>query len=275
MPSAAELAAWYPPTYYGDTTGKFGRTLEWMVHCMTQLRARHLTLGLPPGCRVLDVGCGRGDLVLALAARGFEAHGTELFPVQKPGLEGRMHYGADLEALDLEPGTFQLVVLWHVLEHLIDPQATLEAARQLLVPGGRLVVAVPNLSSWQASLFGADWFHLDLPRHLHHFTLVGLRRLLERVGYGVIRDEHFSLRQNPFGWVQSTLNWSGPGGRNALYQRLQRRPAGQPPYLGAWATLREYGLAALLTPCAGALSILAALARRGGSMTLYAQRPIE
>ena len=79
-------------------------------------------------------------------------------------------------------------MIWHVLEHLHDPKGALLEARRILRPGGRLVVAVPNFSSLQARWAGAAWFHLDLPRHLWHFPLAALRRLLADCGFEIRRS---------------------------------------------------------------------------------------
>ena len=72
-------------------------------------------------------------------------------------------------SLSLLPGQFDAVTFWHVLEHLENPGEALVAAGRLLKSNGWLVVAVPDYASLQAKLFGKYWFHLDLPRHLHHF----------------------------------------------------------------------------------------------------------
>ena len=91
------------------------------------------------------------------------------------------------------------------------------------------MVAVPNFSSVQARATGAAWFHLDLPRHLWQFPLAALRDLLGDCGFEVRSEHHFSLRQNPFGWVQSLLNLLPGLPRNGLYTLLQRRAPGAPP----------------------------------------------
>ena len=67
-------------------------------------------------------------------------------------------------------------------------------------------MAVPNFSSEQARWAGDAWFHLDLPRHLYQFPLESLKRLLRDTGFAPVSDHHFSLRQNPFGWIQSAQN---------------------------------------------------------------------
>jgi SAM-dependent methyltransferase len=89
--------------------------------------------------------------------------------------------------------------MFHVLEHLPDPRPYLETARDLLAPGGRLIVQVPNAASWQFRLFGRYWNGIDVPRHLHDFRAVDVRRLLESIGFELLREKHFSLRDNPAG----------------------------------------------------------------------------
>ena len=105
-----------------------------------------------------------------------------------------------------------------------DPRGTLAEVFRILRPGGRLVVAVPNFSSAQARWAGPAWFHLDLPRHLFHFPLLALVQLLERGGFAIESVHHLSLRQNPFGWIQSALNMTTLP-RNGLYTLLHDRAA--------------------------------------------------
>jgi 2-polyprenyl-3-methyl-5-hydroxy-6-metoxy-1,4-benzoquinol methylase len=126
--------------------------------------------------RALDVGCGRGDLAGALIARGWRVGGIEPSAraaaiAERRGVE---IVGATLEAAGLDGG-YDLVVLRHSLEHLPDPVGDLRRVREALRPGGRVVISVPNFASWQRRRFGADWFHLDLPRHRTHFTAASLR----------------------------------------------------------------------------------------------------
>jgi SAM-dependent methyltransferase len=98
------------------------------------------------------------------------------------------------------------VSLWHVLEHLDDPGPALAHVASLLQPGGLLLVGVPNLASAQARLGRDRWFHLDLPRHRTHFTPAGLRALLERHGFEILREHHTLLEHNPFGLWQTIAN---------------------------------------------------------------------
>ena len=164
-------------------------------------------------------------------------------------------------------GHFDQVILWHVLEHLTNPREVLAEIHRILKPGGQVIVAVPNFSSLQAEWTGPAWFHLDLPRHLYHFPVEGLRTLLQRTQFAIAREQHFSLRQNPFGWVQSAFNRRDTQSRNRLYNMLHNRTgenvAGDPldrlklrtAYLGGmplalavsgWATLRRRGASVCL-----------------------------
>ena len=103
----------------------------------------------------------------------------------------------------LPDNAFDLVILWHALEHLPDPSGALCAIRGLLRDGGRLVVAVPNLASWQARLLKARWFHLDVPRHLWHFTPETLEHLLRVTGFQVVARSYCLPAYELRGWFEA------------------------------------------------------------------------
>lgn len=224
VPGPARLAQFYPAEYYGTQGAKFEPLTEWLVRLLSRRRAHFLARGLPAGARVLDIGCGRGTILTALARRGCEAHGLERDADATHGVTGDVHIrvAEHLSEVGYPDGHFQLVVLWHVFEHLTDIRGTLTEIHRVLTPGGKVVIAVPNFSSRQARWAGADWFHLDLPRHVFHFPHDAIRRLLENCGFEVRSEHHFSLRHNPFGWIQSWLNRFPHLPRNGLYVLLQK-----------------------------------------------------
>ena len=92
-----------------------------------------------------------------------------------------------LDELIADGVSFDAVVLWHVAEHLHDPATTLRNVASLLRPGGVLMIAVPNFGSPEAKIGKAGWFHLDVPRHVFHFTSATLRPLLADAGLETAR----------------------------------------------------------------------------------------
>ena len=277
LPDAETLRGYYPDVYYGEPGVKFQALVEGLVRAVGARHAAFLTAGVPRGSRVLDVGCGRGILLGALADRGFEAHGVEITEQAARGADSwaSIRIAPSVEAADYPDAYFDQVILWHVLEHLPDPRETLASVRRILKPGGRLVVAVPNFSSLQARLTGSAWFHLDLPRHLYQFPLSGLNQLLERSGFEVSPAHHFSLRQNPFGWIQSLLNKLPFLPRNGLYVLLHRQgPGAEKPYTARvraclWLCL------ALGIPLGASLSLLEAALRNGATVHVVSRRRLE
>jgi SAM-dependent methyltransferase len=232
---------------------------------VTRQPARFLKrAGLAPGARVLDVGAGPGRLVSALRDAGYDATGIE--PSRRSAALARQA-GIDVERRELfehADSSLDAAVMWHVLEHLDDPPEALATVRGWLRPGGLLLVGVPNLASLQAEIAGPGWLHLDAPRHRVHFTADGVRRLLVRSGFEVVRTHHLVLEQNVHAmWF-------------ALLTRLGMRPGFPFHFLkrNIDARPRDLALTALgipLIPVAALLETGAAATRRGGTVAVVAR----
>tara|TARA_R110002096_G_scaffold125397_2_gene270905 strand:+ start:304 stop:1335 length:1032 start_codon:yes stop_codon:yes gene_type:complete len=279
LPSEEEIRTFYPHEYYGDSGEKFRTFVETMIRLVAARQARAIASGLPPGARILDVGCGRGMLLRAMANRGHEAHGVENNSEATKGIDPRIHVRIENQLADVEypPDYFDRVIIWHVLEHLPNPKETLQEAHRILKPGGDIIVAVPNYSSIQARWAGPAWFHLDLPRHLYHFPVSALKTLLENCGFTCRAEHHFSLRQNPFGWLQSILNQYDTLPKNSLYELLHRRGAGTGELLGFWGRFRLKTMFLLGMPFATIMAVIAALCRKGATVHVVATAlpPVE
>ena len=158
--------------------------------------------GAPPGLRLLDVGCNVGYLVAAARERGFHAHGLDGSAAAVA--VGRAALGLDLwpgriETADVEPASQDVVVLNHVLEHLPEPRAALDAVHGWLRPGGLLLIGLPNFASPIARWAGARWAGLVLDQHIWHFTPAALRRLVASAGFVGIRWRTCMLTYAPLG----------------------------------------------------------------------------
>jgi 2-polyprenyl-3-methyl-5-hydroxy-6-metoxy-1,4-benzoquinol methylase len=273
---ATEIGRYYPASYYGENNRRFNALLEGLIPFFRNRRARAIEKFVPKG-RILDVGCGRGILPTLMRERGWEVDALEFSETAARHARDELQlpvFVGDFVQSPYPDSSFDAVVLWHVLEHLPDPAAAIRRARQILRPGGFLIVAVPNFESLQARCTGRHWFHLDVPRHYHHFGLTVLRRLLTTNGFSIVDVSHLSIEYNPYGWIQSLLN--GLGFRyNLLYDLLKNRSARslQDPLRAAPAQLL-LTLAALpvIVPMSFGLTLLEVLLRRGGTVEMYARR---
>jgi SAM-dependent methyltransferase len=191
-PSPEELAAYYPDSYVPYQEPSPRTTVRQRLGA--RIDAARFSAGLRFGAfrvltrsqsgRLLDVGCGRGDLASWFAQRGWSVAGVEpaedaVRQAKARGIE--MHHGT-LDDAPWPPSSFDAVTFNHALEHVPDPQLTLRQAATIVRPGGLVVVSVPNFGAWQRRLFGSAWFPLDLPRHLQHFDRVSLPRMASAAG---------------------------------------------------------------------------------------------
>ena len=245
----------YTSGVYSADRPRLRHLVDVVLRLATRLPLRALRrAGVEPDAAVLDVGAGRGRLVAALREGGYRAEGIDPWP-RGPGVAQASVGEHRAEGLDA-------VVLWHVLEHVADPLATLERVRGWLRPGGVVLVATPNIESLQARIAGSTWFHLDVPRHRTHLTPRGLDELFARARLEPVRTYHLVPEHNFHGmWF-------------ALLSRLGMR-AGFPFHLlkrNVPAHPRDLALLLLAGPLlllpALVLELVAAAVRRGGTVVV-------
>jgi SAM-dependent methyltransferase len=190
------------------------------------LRQRaHVVRKLKKSGRLLDYGCGNGSFAHWMSTTGFEVVGLEPFSLGSPRISERLTLLREpLESAASRLGKFDVITLWHVLEHVPQPVELLKRLRALLADGGVIVVSVPNFDSLQSKLFKGGWFHLDPPRHLIHFEKDSLVDALGRAELEPVSESPFLPEYGGSGWVQSVLNQVLPH-TNYLYEYVKDRGA--------------------------------------------------
>lgn len=257
-PSDEQLGAAYAD-WYRPTSGRFSGLGDKVLRRTRSALADRLHRLVPPG-PVLDVGAGDGTLAAAFVRRGREAVGLE------PYATGPHIRNAAIEDVD---GNWSAVIFWHSLEHLREPARALTHAAGLLVPGGMLVIAVPNATSLQARAFGDRWLALDLPRHLVHLSPPALLSKLDALGLRVERVSYLRGGQVVFGWLHGLVGQLP--GHPDLYDAIRRTEARQGAHSPA---LRLYAFAAAVAalPFALAATVVEVAARSGGTIYIEARR---
>ena len=207
-PQPRVLDAFYPPPEHGPgdflTPARYRLYLKRRLAPSTRRWRWRVWPHWPPrstSSRLLDVGCGDGRYLRAARALGWEGVGVERdaawAQLARQVSGAPVYVAAENWERNWPAARFGVITLWHVLEHLRDPLETVAQLRRQLVPGGFLLLEVPNATSWQSQWAGERWLHWDPPRHLWHFTPDALRHLLERVGF---RDCWLQTGGNVPGW---------------------------------------------------------------------------
>ncbi|MCG2725693.1 MAG: class I SAM-dependent methyltransferase [Elusimicrobia bacterium] len=146
-----------------------------------------------PG-KILDIGCGAGGFLSDMQKEGWAVYGCDLdsniCDTAKNSTGLKNIYTGDVLFLDFPDNFFDVITLWHVLEHLTNPKDTLRKINKLLKDGGILIVESPDFSSIQSKFFKDKWFSLDLPRHIHQFSPKTVKKICNSASLEIFKKDY-------------------------------------------------------------------------------------
>jgi SAM-dependent methyltransferase len=250
-----EILRYYPESYAPFVRNKWSARARNWLHRRSVRELNHL-IGSPN--RVLDIGCGTGELLSVIRAEG----NANIFGVEPSPQAARI--AREERGLDVRTGTLEqrhlanqsvdTVLLSHVLEHLPSPRRTIAEIERILKPGGSLIVWVPNARSLPARLMGRYWMGWDVPRHLYAFGPGSLRAYIEQA----------DLIPGDILFERHAIEWAW-GLRLMVRERLRNER------LDAFLARSHPLLAVLLTP----LGVLSAALGQSGRMRLISRKSLD
>jgi 2-polyprenyl-3-methyl-5-hydroxy-6-metoxy-1,4-benzoquinol methylase len=183
QPTLDKLGSYYEfEDYISHTDGK--RTLfEKMYHFIKRKAIRDkvslINSYQPLKGRILDIGAGTGDFLLEAKNQNWDILGIEPNDKAKGIAIGKgIKFGDTIEKL--ESNSFDVITMWHVLEHVPDVEHQVAELKRLLKPSGTIIIAVPNFKSYDAKYYKEFWAAYDVPRHLWHFSKTAIEKLFDK-----------------------------------------------------------------------------------------------
>jgi 2-polyprenyl-3-methyl-5-hydroxy-6-metoxy-1,4-benzoquinol methylase len=183
-PDAASLPAYYQSDDYISHTNK-GNNLINLIYKIVRnftIRSKYsiITQKIKNG-KILDVGCGTGDFLHYCQKKSWEVTGVETNPIareltKEKGIKNIYSSYQEIE----ENETFDVITLWHVLEHIPDLTEAINTFKKSLKKDGLLVIALPNRDSLDALVYNENWAAYDVPRHLYHFNQESFGKLMKK-----------------------------------------------------------------------------------------------
>ncbi|NMH25829.1 class I SAM-dependent methyltransferase [Flavobacterium solisilvae] len=181
-PSLEKLPSYYESDdYISHTDGK--RSLfEKMYHFIKGIALKNkLKLINSQGVKgkLLDIGAGTGDFLAVAKSDGWQTVGIEPSAKAKEiAIKKGVNFAQDLASL--ESNSFDIITMWHVLEHVPNLEEYISELKRLIKPSGTIIIAVPNFKSYDAKYYGEFWAAFDVPRHLWHFSKTAIQKLFAK-----------------------------------------------------------------------------------------------
>ncbi|MFH0799370.1 MAG: class I SAM-dependent methyltransferase [Pseudomonadota bacterium] len=255
----------YFKEYWGSRKTRYqGRLKNMLTDVFLRQRVKNMAACISKTSVILDYGCGNGEFVKAMRRAGYQCY----------GFEPNARSDCEFISSNISTGAYDLITLWHVFEHFDNPDEELAKIASLLGVEGKLFLSVPNFASIDSSIGGPLWFHLDVPRHMFHYSQRGMAAVLARNGMKVLRCKIPFNWYAFFGVYQTLFNLSGCT-TNALYYWL-KRGSGARKDKSIGITLKDMLLHMCLAipylVVALAVTSVAALFKKSGSLEILCEK---
>ena len=185
-PDLEQLPSYYKSENYISHTdskkGFFDKVYQQVKNLMLKNKLNWIEKEEIPGAKILDIGAGTGDFLRAAKNRNWEVFGVEPNPDARKLASEK---GVELEktTASFPDQSFDVITMWHVLEHVPDLEEQIKELDRLLKPNGLLVIAVPNFKSDDAKKYKENWAAYDVPRHLYHFSPSAIKKIFNSTGF--------------------------------------------------------------------------------------------
>ncbi|MCY7358057.1 MAG: class I SAM-dependent methyltransferase [Rudanella sp.] len=229
-PDSKSIGSYYQSTDYVSHNDKSGGLVNKLYRLVRQFTLRQ-KLNLinsiqPEKGKLLDIGCGTGLFLETCQQGGWSVEGVEPDGSPRSAAADRLKKAVVETIHEVGEESYNIITMWHVLEHVPNLQETINELKNLLQNGGTLLLALPNSDSYDAKHFKQYWAAYDIPRHLSHFTPESVNRLVTQAGFtlAAIRPMYFDSfyigmlstrhRDGQTNWIESIFqgirsNWSG------------------------------------------------------------------
>lgn len=192
-PSISEAGKYYESENYishsNTNEGIVNKLYHWVRNITLQQKVNWIS-PYKQSNEILDVGCGNGHFLRACKKAGWKVSGMELD--KKTAAQAEKNTGEKIanQLKEIDPAAqFQIITLWHVLEHVYELDDYFAFFKAKLKPSGKLLFALPNPKSHDAEKFKSFWAAYDVPRHIHHFTPTTIELLAKKHGFKLVKTK--------------------------------------------------------------------------------------
>jgi 2-polyprenyl-3-methyl-5-hydroxy-6-metoxy-1,4-benzoquinol methylase len=195
QPSAGSLPDYYKSEDYISHTDSKRNLFEILYHLVRKISLKQklklINDSTSTEKNLLDVGCGTGDFLQVAKQNNWNVSGIEPNkPARQIANNKTDNSVFEIEQLlKFQPESFNIITLWHVLEHLPNLEEHIQVFKKLLKPNGTLIIAVPNYKSYDAEYYQEFWAAYDVPRHLWHFNKDSISKLVSKVAMKVVKTK--------------------------------------------------------------------------------------